>query len=112
MQAVLYGLMQQNPDFPLMLDILAAALEGNGKGFVSTSTPTIDMFWAIVLLCNDNRKLDILFVCSCFQLACLQMAAVDDPTFAAFQRMYAATEEVIKPNRVDIASKLTSYCDA
>ncbi|KAK3056985.1 hypothetical protein LTR09_002023 [Extremus antarcticus] len=73
-QTTMYSLMQQNPDFPLMFEILAAALEGNGKGFVSTSTPTIDQFWAIVFLCNDNQ-------------------AIEDKTFAAFKRMHTFAEQ-------------------
>jgi hypothetical protein len=47
--------MQQNPDFPVMFELLAAAMEGNGEGFVSTSA-SIDQLWAVVFICADNRE--------------------------------------------------------
>jgi hypothetical protein len=76
--------MQQDPDFPLILEILAAAFEGNGKGFVSTAQPTIDEFWAVVFFCSDNK--------------------IEDKTFAAFQKMHSAAEQC---DRFDIMQSLT-----
>lgn len=86
--------MQQDPDFPLILEVLAAAYKGDGEGFVSTAKPTIDQFWGIVFLCSDNRKSWLLEYSAYHHSICSRTVAVKNRTFPAFEQMHSAVVQL------------------
>ena len=54
-------MLQNDPNFPLLFEVFAAAVEGNGKGFIPPSPPpralsTLAGLASLALVCNDNRK--------------------------------------------------------
>lgn len=55
-QSVLANSLQNQPDFLMLLEGLAAALGGDGAALVSSSPLTIDQVWAFVLVCADNGE--------------------------------------------------------
>ncbi|TKA75526.1 hypothetical protein B0A55_03525 [Friedmanniomyces simplex] len=58
LQATLSGLLQGQPDFPQLLELLAATYMGNGTALASNSPLTIDQVWGLPILCNDKPILD------------------------------------------------------
>ncbi|KAK4912002.1 hypothetical protein LTR49_019472 [Elasticomyces elasticus] len=58
LQATISGLLQGQPDFPNVLEVLAAAHQGDVSIFLTSSTLTIDQVWGLPILCNDYPIVD------------------------------------------------------
>ncbi|KAK4969361.1 hypothetical protein LTR42_008628 [Elasticomyces elasticus] len=58
LQATISGLLQGQPDFPNVLEVLAVAHQGDASIFLTSSTLTIDQVWGLPILCNDYPIVD------------------------------------------------------
>lgn len=99
-QAGTYDLLQNDPDFPLLFEVFAAAVEGNGKGFTSPpprpkALNTLAGLASIVLACNDNRKSTTQARSGSVQFSC--SSGVYDKTFSGFEQSFLHAEQVKNP---------------
>jgi hypothetical protein len=55
-QQGILNLLSGQPDFPVLFESIAGALEGDATGFATGPVPVLDPVWAVGQYCNDYGK--------------------------------------------------------
>ena len=58
-QSAILGALSDQPDFPLIIEALAAAAAGDGSVLVSSGALVVEAVQAVPLSCGDNSELVI-----------------------------------------------------